>query len=79
DGSSLGVLKWNGDTATEWRRDVLLPFFNRYLKDGPAYEPPRALIYNSGENRWDRLPGWPLACDKGCAHPLKPLYLQADF
>ena len=79
DGSSLGPLKFNGDTATEWRRDVLLPFFNRYLKDGPAFTPPRAMIYNTGENRWDRLPDWPLACEKGCPSPLKPLYLQADF
>jgi putative CocE/NonD family hydrolase len=25
------------------------------------------------------LKTWPLACEQGCAAPLKPLYLQADF
>src|SRR6185312_5257952 len=27
DGSSLGALKWDGDTALQFRRDVLKPFF----------------------------------------------------
>lgn len=79
DGSSLGTLRFNGDTALEFRRDVLLPFFNRYLKDRPAADPPRALIYNTGENRWDRMPQWPLACAEGCGQALTPLYLQSNF
>ena len=79
DGSSLGDFKWNGDTATEWREDYLFPFFDQYLRDGrPAFTPPQALIYNTGANRWDRLAQWPLACEAGCAAPLKPIYLQAD-
>jgi putative CocE/NonD family hydrolase len=80
DGSHLGPLDFNGDTATEWRRDVLLPFFDQYLKPGaPKIQTPRAFIYNTGENHWDRLASWPLACDTGCPAPLKPLYLQAGF
>ena len=79
DAYSLGPLKWSGDTATDFRRDVLLPFFNQYLKDGaPKAATPKVLIYNSGENRWDRLADWPLACQQGCAAPLTPLYLAAD-
>src|SRR5665213_277486 len=35
DGTSLGELKFNGDTALQWRRDVLKPFFDHYLKDAP--------------------------------------------
>src|SRR5580700_2225046 len=34
DGYSLGPLKWDGDTALQFRRDVLKPFFDQYLKDG---------------------------------------------
>ncbi len=61
DGSSLGPLKWNGDTALEFRRDVLKPFFDQYLKDGaPKADTPPVLIYNTGENHWDRLKSWPL-------------------
>jgi putative CocE/NonD family hydrolase len=37
------------------------------------------LIYNTGENHWDRLKSWPLACEKGCAEKSKPLYLSSGF
>jgi hypothetical protein len=59
---------------------VLRPFFDQYLKNGaPQADTPPVLIYNTGENRWDRLKSWPLACEQGCAAPLRPLYLQAAF
>jgi hypothetical protein len=80
DGYSLGPLKWDGDTALQFRRDVLRPFFDRYLKVGaPQADTPGVLIYNTGENHWDRLKSWPLACEQGCAAPMKPLYLHPDF
>ena len=64
DGASLGPLKWDGDTALQFRRDVLKPFFDQYLKDGaPKADTPPVFIYNTGENHWDRLKSWPLACD----------------
>ncbi|HTV85121.1 MAG TPA: CocE/NonD family hydrolase [Dyella sp.] len=79
DGSTLGPMKWDGDTALQFRRDVLLPFFNQYLKDGaPKANTPPVLIYNTGENHWDRYTHWPLSCDKGCASRPRPLYLEAD-
>ena len=68
DATSLGPLKWNGDTALQFRRDVLKPFFDQYLKDGaPRADTPPVFIYNTGENHWDRLKSWPLACESGCA------------
>jgi len=80
DGASLGPLKWDGDTALQFRRDVLKPFFDQYLKDGaPRADTPPVLIYNTGENHWDRLKSWPLSCDTGCAARPKPLYLTAGF
>jgi putative CocE/NonD family hydrolase len=80
DGSSLGPLRWNGDTALQFRRDVLKPFFDQYLKDdAPKADTPPVFIYNTGENHWDRLTSWPLACESGCAAKSKPLYLTGGF
>jgi hypothetical protein len=76
NGSTLGPLHFNGDTALQWRRDVLKPFFDQYLKDGaPKADTPQVFIYNTGENHWDRYNSWPPACEKGCEHSLTPLYL----
>jgi putative CocE/NonD family hydrolase len=63
--------------ADYWQQ-MVMPFFNQYLKDGPPANLPTAAIYNTGENRWDRLADWPLACQSGCAAPLTPLYLGAE-
>ncbi len=79
DGYSLGPLQWEGDSALQFRRDVLKPFFDQYLVDGaPKADTPPVLIYNTGEYRWDRFKSWPLSCDKGCAATPKPLYLTAN-
>ena len=77
-GSSLGPFEWNGDTAAQFRQDMVLPLFNQYLKDGPPANLPTAAIYNTGENHWDKLTAWPLACQKGCANALTPIYLGSD-
>jgi uncharacterized protein len=79
DGYSLGPLLWNGDTALQFRRDVLLPFFNQYLLDGaPKADTPPVFIYNTGENHWDRFKSWPLSCAQGCPNKSRPLYLTAN-
>ncbi|WP_425994085.1 CocE/NonD family hydrolase [Caulobacter sp. DWR1-3-2b1] len=78
EGYNLGPFKWDGDTALQFRRDVLKPFFDQYLKDGaPKADTPPVLIYNTGENHWDRLKSWPLACESNCQAKSKPLYLAA--
>ncbi len=76
EGRSLGPFQWNGDTAQQFREDMLLPYFNQYLRDGPTAALPAAAIYNTGENHWDKFATWPLACETGCAAPLKPIYMQ---
>jgi putative CocE/NonD family hydrolase len=78
-GFSLGPLLWDGDTTLQFRRDVLLPFFNQYLLDGaPKADTPPVFIYNTGENHWDRLKSWPLSCDANCPDKSQPLYLTAN-
>jgi putative CocE/NonD family hydrolase len=78
-GYSLGQLLWDGNTTVQFRRDVLLPFFNQYLVDGaPKADTPPVYIYNTGENHWDKYNSWPLSCEKGCPGKPQPLYLAEN-
>ncbi|WP_082190394.1 CocE/NonD family hydrolase [Frateuria defendens] len=78
DGTALGPMQWDGDTALQFRRDVLKPFFDQYLVDGALKaDTPPVFIYNTGENHWDRYQSWPLSCESGCAAKPQPLYLEA--
>jgi putative CocE/NonD family hydrolase len=80
DAASLGAFAWDGDTALQFRRDVLKPFFDQYLKEGARkVDTPPVFIYNTGENHWDRLPAWPLSCASGCAATAKPMYFSSGF
>ena len=79
DGYTLGSLRWEGNTTEQFRRDVLLPFFNQYLKDDAnKADTPPVFIYNTGENHWDRFSHWPLSCEERCANKSRPLYLAAN-
>lgn len=76
--ASLGDLQFDGDTALQFRRDVLKPFFDQYLVDGaPKADTPPVLIYDTGENHWDRLESWPRSCAQGCVAAPRKLYLAA--
>lgn len=74
-GYNVGPLKWNGDTSREYNRDMVLPFLNEHLRGGPPANLAHVLVYNTGDNHWDRFPDWPAACASGCPTGLKPLYL----
>jgi len=78
DGSALGAIKFGSDTALAFRREILRPFLDRYLKDGAS----RADIapvnaFETGTNTWRRLPAWPAGCASGCTIKPTPLYLNA--
>jgi putative CocE/NonD family hydrolase len=71
DGSSLGAIRFGSDTAAEFRRDVLRPFLDQYLKVGaPRSGVAPVTAYETGTNSWRRLDRWPEG--KGT-----PLYLRA--
>jgi hypothetical protein len=78
-GRAIGPFVWATDTAEQWRRDVLLPFFNQYLKSGsPKADTLPVWVYDTGADHWDRLQKWPLSCEQGCADTSRPLYLEAE-
>ena len=61
NGSSLGPLRFNGDTAAQFRRDVMQPFFDQHLRDGaPQAGTPPVWSYRTGADKWQRLDKWPL-------------------
>ncbi len=76
DGSTLGVLKFNSDTALHFRQEILRPFLDQYLKDGaPKADVPPVVAFETGTNTWRRLPAWPAGCASGCTLRPTPLYL----
>ena len=78
DGSTLGPVKFNSDTALYFRQQILLPFLNQYLKDGaPKADVPPVSAFETGTNTWERLPAWPKGCASGCTTRPTPLYLAA--
>jgi uncharacterized protein len=80
DESSLGPIKFNGDTAYFFRRTVLLPFLNEHLKEGaPKANTPPVLAYQTGTNSWQRYDSWPRSCETGCSAGMRPIYLRPGF
>jgi hypothetical protein len=78
DGSSLGAVRFDSDTALTFRREILRPFLDQYLKDGaPAAQVAPVTAFETGTNAWRRLPAWPSGCAGGCTPQSTPLYLRA--
>jgi len=75
EGRGIGAIQFEGDTAGWFRRDVMQPFLDHYLKGAPMPETPRVLVYETGANRWHRLDDWPRSCAEGCAAKARELYL----
>src|ERR1041385_6790370 len=80
EGSSLGAIKFNSDTALTFRREILRPFLDHYLKDGePKMDVAPVTAFETGTNTWRRLNAWPAGCARGCAIKPTPLYLDANL
>jgi len=80
DGSAIGPIKFHTDTALYFRREILRPFLDQYLKDGaPKAGLAPVMAFETGTNTWRRLPAWPAGCDSGCTVRPAPLYLNAGL
>jgi hypothetical protein len=80
DGSSLGPLKFGMDTALYFRQEILRPFLAQYLKDGaPKADVAPVTAFETGTNKWRRLPAWPAGCVSGCTVKSTPLYLSTGL
>ena len=74
EGSSLGAVKFDSDTAKTFRQEVLAPFLAHFLQDAPPpLTIPRVSAFETGSNRWKRYDHWPLQSAKATK-----LFLHAD-
>jgi putative CocE/NonD family hydrolase len=76
DGSAIGDLHFGEDTGAYFRRVLVRQFFDHFLKDNaPPMDLAPVTAYETGTNRWERLPNWPASEPGGQLDPV-PLYLQ---
>jgi putative CocE/NonD family hydrolase len=73
DGSTLGPLKFEGDTALQFRKRWMKPFLDCHLKTDPLpCDTPSVLTYATGANRWEVSQSWPNGTET-------PLYFAPRF
>src|SRR5437773_10934988 len=78
DGSSLGALKFGSDTGLYFRREILRPFLDQYLKDSaPKADIPPVIAFETAPNTWRRLPARSAGCASGRTIRPPPLSLRA--
>ena len=58
DGSRLGDISFNAQTAVYFRTRIQFPFFEYYLK-GKGTPLPRAIVFETGADVWHDLDAWP--------------------
>jgi uncharacterized protein len=77
DGSGVGAIRFGSDTAEYFRKHLLRPFFDHYLKDdAPPLEIAHVTAFETGSNEWRSLSTWPSGCDSGCSIEHQKLSLQ---
>jgi putative CocE/NonD family hydrolase len=80
EGSSLGAIKFDSDTALYFRQEILRPFLDHYLKDdAPKMNVAPVTAFETGTNKWHRLSSWPAGCESGCTVKGTPLYLNGGL
>ena len=80
DGSTLGAVRFDSDTALYFRREILRPFLDRYLRDdAPKADVAPVVAFETGTNAWRRLSAWPSGCASGCTIRPTPLHLNAGL
>jgi putative CocE/NonD family hydrolase len=73
DGDALGPVRFNDKTAVYYREKIELPFFEHHLKGKGEPTLAKALVFETGTNRWRRYDAWPPATAKK-----KSLYFQPN-
>ncbi len=59
DGTHLGNIYYGSNTSVTYQNEIIIPFFNHYLKDKNDPSIAGATIFFTGENQWRRFDSWP--------------------
>lgn len=59
DGDHLGYAEFASNTGDFYRKNIVFPFFEHYLKDAPDPKLPKAYVFETGTNVWRRYSAWP--------------------
>jgi len=62
-GEALGDVGFEAATSEFFLQRVELPFFLHHLKRGPNPKLPKALVFETGQNRWESFEAWPPQSD----------------
>jgi len=77
DGSAIGAIRFGSDTAEYFRKRILRPFLDHYLKDeAPPLAVAPVTAFETGVNRWVPLKTWPSCQEAGCSIASQRLYLR---
>lgn len=58
-GMGIGPVNFGSATGDFYRREIELPFFRHFLKDGEDPNLPEAYVFATGKNEWARERRWP--------------------
>ncbi|HUO60015.1 MAG TPA: CocE/NonD family hydrolase [Candidatus Acidoferrales bacterium] len=59
DGHRIGNVDFGSNTAEFYRKNILLPFFEHYLKGDKTQPLPEAYMFETGSNEWRKYEQWP--------------------
>jgi putative CocE/NonD family hydrolase len=78
DGSAIGAIHFGSDTAEYFRANLLRPFLDHFLKDeAPPLRIAAVNAFETGTNKWQALPAWPMGCPAGCRIERARLFLNS--
>ncbi len=59
DGGHLGRVEFASNTGEYYRKNILFPFFEQYLKGSADAKLPKAFVFETGTSVWRRYSAWP--------------------
>jgi putative CocE/NonD family hydrolase len=59
DGDHLGRVEFAANTGEYYRKNILFPFFEQYLKGKTDAKLPKANVFETGTNVWRQYSAWP--------------------